>query len=258
MAFPIASVARSNCVMNKNIIITAANSPYYNALLTLIASIHRESFDLVDQIFVFDLGLDDLERKRVSGLQKVSVVNFPEYVDTEPKQHVYKCYAIHWAKDQGENILWLDAGAMALKPIDEMYEIINSEHIFLVEDTDHKNHSWTHQQCRDIMQATDSELNDFQLSSGILGYKSGGKYQNLINESYEFSKIEGCVKGDHNIHRHDQSVYSILASRYNCPKQDIDKYGYWTDSSRNLNTAREIGATIFVHRRGHCDLSGLR
>ena len=25
---------------------------------------------------------------------------------------------------QGENILWLDAGAMALKPIDEMYGLL--------------------------------------------------------------------------------------------------------------------------------------
>ena len=68
---------------------------------------------------------------------------------------------------------------------------------FLVEDTDHKNHSWTHQQCRDIMQATDSELNDFQLSAGILGYKSGGKYQHLINEAYKFAQIERYLRGDH-------------------------------------------------------------
>jgi hypothetical protein len=48
-----------------------------------------------------------------------------------------------------------------------------------------------------------------------------------------------------------------LASRYGCPKQEIDIYGYWTDSSRNLEGAKSIGSVIFAHRRGHDDKSSL-
>ena len=108
------------------------------------------------------------------------------------------------------------------------------------------------------MKATDSEMNDNQLSAGILGYKSNGPFQSLINEAYEYSKIKECIGGGEQNHRQDQSIYSILASRYNCNKQDIDMYGYWTDGSRNLNTAKDIGSTIFVHRNGHWDSNGLR
>ena len=44
--------------MYNNIVITGANSPYFESLLTLINSIHKDSFDLVDMIVVYDFGLD--------------------------------------------------------------------------------------------------------------------------------------------------------------------------------------------------------
>jgi hypothetical protein len=245
-------------MIKNNIIITASNAKYFNSLKTLIASIHRESFDLIDQIFVFDLGLSEEERRGISAVSKVTVVDFPDGVNMDPSDYAFKCYAVHWGSEKGNNVLWLDAGVMALGPIDEMYEIIENDNVFLVEDRNHRNISWTHEKCREIMQATDSELNDFQLSAGILGYKKNGKYQSFINDSYEFSKIKECISGSSANHRHDQSIYSILASRYNCPRQHIEKYGYYTDSNRNLNTAKEAGAVIFVHRNGHWDFNGLK
>jgi hypothetical protein len=42
-----------------------------------------------------------------------------------------------------------------------------------------------------------------------------------------------------------------LATRYNCPKQDIEIYGYWTDLHRTYQKAMEQGVVIFVHRRGY-------
>ena len=241
---------------NNNIIITAANAAFYNSLLTLIASIHRESFDLVDQVFVFDLGLNDHQKKAVNSLSKVSIVNFPDNVNTNPSDYAFKCHCLHWGQDHSKNVFWLDAGVMLLQPINEIYDIINKEDIFLVGDR-HLNCDFTHNECREVMSATESELNDVQLSAGILGYKSQGKCQQLINDAYDFSKIHKCISGDHQRHRHDQSIYSILASRYGCKKYDINRYGYFTNTSRNLTTARENDAVIFVHRNGHWDQKGL-
>lgn len=240
-----------------NIVITAANAKYYNSVLTLIASIHKHSFDLIDQIFVFDLGLDTSERKRIEKASKVSVVDYPSHVNTNPKDYAFKCYSIYWGQDFGKNVFWLDAGAMALKSIENIFNIINEEGIFLVGDV-HKNCNFTHDKCRDIMQATKEEMRDTQLSAGILGYKSNGPFQQLINDAYKFSQIKECISGQAQNHRQDQSIYSILASRFKCKKQDIDLYGYWTDHNRNLQTAKKIGATIFVHRNGHWSTSGLR
>jgi len=249
--------------MYRNIVITAANDLYFESLKTLISSIHQHSFDTVDQIFVYDLNLDEENKTILKKIQKVTLLNFTSlsplpYKDyLLPSGHAYKLFCVYDAQNYGNNVLWLDAGVMLLKDIKEMFDIIEKEEIFVVGDV-HLTCTFTKKKCREIMNATDGELNDTIISSGILGYKSQGKYQSLINEAFEYSKIEGCVVGDEENHRHDQSVYSILVSRYNCKKQDIDRYGYWTDFTRTLQTAMQNDAVIFVHRRGHYDISNLR
>lgn len=245
-----------------NIVITAANSKYYHSLLTLINSIHLYSLELVQSIIVYNLGLSGEEVKNLKKIKNVIVEEFPQGVELlhskflEPKQYVYKIYCAKNSEKFGKNILWLDAGVMALKPLDEIFKVIENEHIFMVGDV-HLNKNYTHKNCIKIMNATEKELNDTQISAGILGYKSDGKFNFLIEEAYNYSLIENCVDGSVENHRHDQSVYSILASRYNVKKYNIDKYGYWTDSNRNLKTAIENNAVIFVHRNGHYDVKNL-
>lgn len=247
--------------MHTNTIVTAANSPYFESLKTLIASIHKHSFDLIDQISVYNLGLCEEEINILNRFEKVKVLNFDLSLPFEgylvPKQHAYKCYCVYNEQFNSKNVLWLDAGVMLLKDIKEIFDIIDKEDIFLVGDS-HLNIRFTKRYCAEVMKASNEELHDVQLSSGILGYKSKGIYQKLIDEAFELSKIEGVVNGDEENHRHDQSVYSILASRMKCKKYDIDRYGYWTDVSRSLQTALKNDAVIFVHRRGHYDYSGLK
>jgi hypothetical protein len=155
-----------------------------------------------------------------------------------------------------KNVLWLDAGACALRSLEPIFNVIESEDIFLVGDV-HINKNFTHKRCVEVMNATEEELMDNQLWSGLVGFKSDGKYSRIITEGWNYSQIEGCVDGFEDNHRHDQSVLSILSSRYNCPTQDIDIFGYWTDSSRNLEGAKSIGSVIFAHRRGYDDKSKL-
>lgn len=244
--------------MNKNVIITATNSPYFDSLLTLISSIHEFSFNIVDEIIVFDLGLTQDELSRLEKIEKIRVTQFtasernshPHFMS--PKWHVYKLTCLKNGFELGENVLWLDSGVCALSSIDVIFNKIEKEDIFFVID-EHLTSTYVHNDCKRIMSATEKELNSKILSSGILGYKSQGKYKDLINEAYTYSLIQGCCDGDQENHRHDQSILSILCSRYDCPTNDIDIYGYWTDMGRNIHTARQKGAVIFVHRRGHID-----
>jgi hypothetical protein len=242
----------------KNVIITATNSPYFDSLLTLISSIHEFSFHTVDEIIVFDLGLTENELNHLEKIEKIRVVKFtaeemnshPHFMT--PKWHVYKLTCLKNGLNIAENILWLDSGVCALSSVDVIFNKIEEDDIFLVSDT-HLTSTYVHNECRRIMSATESELNSKILSSGILGYKTNGKYRKIIEESYTYSLIQGCCDGDQENHRHDQSILSILSSRYDCPTNDIDIYGYWTDMGRNIHTARQIGTVIFVHRRGHID-----
>jgi hypothetical protein len=248
--------------MKKNIIITATNSLYFDSLLTLISSIHEFSFDIVDEIIVFDLGLKIEELNKLKKIEKVKVLNFSteerksHSLFMSPKQHVYKLTCLENASKMGENVLWLDSGVCALSSIKSIFEKIEKDDIFFVIDT-HLTKTYTHKNCQDIMGASQQELDDNIISSGIFGFKADGKYRHIIKEAHAYSLIEGCCDGDQENHRHDQSMLSILKSRYNCPSNDIEIYGYWTDMNRNIQTAKQKGAVIFVHRKGHVDIKNV-
>ena len=249
--------------MYKNIIITGANSIYFESLLTLISTVHKDSFELVDMIVVYDFGLDQTEINRLKSLKKIMIVDivkdfqiYEGISSIKTKCHFLKMYTLFHSMSLSKNVLWLDAGACALKSLEPIFNVIESEDIFLVGDI-HLNKNYTHKRCVEVMNATEEELMDNQLWSGLVGFKSDGKYSRIITEGWNYSQIEGCVDGFEDNHRHDQSVLSILSSRYNCPTQDIDIFGYWTDSSRNLEGAKSIGSVIFAHRRGYDDKSKL-
>lgn len=239
----------------KNILITTANSTYYESLLTLINGVHQYGLDCVEQIYVFDLGLDENERNKLNSLKLVTVTGYTwEYVlshpkSLDPKSYMYKLFCLKKGRELGENIFWLDAGATPINNMCEIYDYINNDHIFMVGDI-HLNKNYTHKKCVEMMNASENEMNDTQLSAGIIGYKSGGKFEHLFDEAFEYAMM-GCTVGQEENHRNDQSVLSILASRYSCPKQDIDRFGYWTDVNRNLETALQNNSVIFVHRRGY-------
>ena len=263
--------------MNKKIILTACNQSYYDSCLTLIASIHRTSLNIVDIIYIYNLGLNKESINNLNKLEKVEVKFFEDLKEKypkidindyyyNPKQHLYKGVLVEstYVNDR-DLILWLDCGTMLLKPATEIYDLIEKDDIFIVSDT-HKNFSWTHQECIDIMKPSDDELKDNQICSGIFGYKRNGKYQKLINDALEFHYIKECVHGHHDYnygknridntnicgHRHDQSVYSILVSRYICPTQDLFKFGEY----RTINYCNN-DTVIFVHRRRYTDHKGI-
>ncbi len=240
------------------IFVTSCNSVFFKSCISLIASLHKTSLDTIDKIFIYDLGLKKIERNFLNSLKKVEVVDYPDSVNNfwdgylNPTSFAWKCFAIKDAGKYGKNIFYLDSGAIVLKDVKVIYNIIDKDDIFLVGD-DHLNKKWTHAKCFEIMKATESEINDFQLWAGTLGYKVDGKYQKLIDDAFAYSKIKECITGDRKYHRHDQSIYSILASRYGCSRQDLRIYGEWI----SLEKAIEHNSVIYVHRRSYYNGNGL-
>ena len=58
-------------------ILTVCNEPYADGAKTLVASIHRTSFDLVDEIVLYDLGISEAKRREFEQMEKVTVRDFP-------------------------------------------------------------------------------------------------------------------------------------------------------------------------------------
>lgn len=252
-------------------IATAANSLYFDTLLTLIASIHRnDARKLVHTIIVYDLGLNEVQKNTIGKLHNVVVKTIPAHLlvfpeAATPKQYAWKAVCILDASTDLDYVIWVDAGAMFLKDVSNILDIIVSNDIFLVQDT-LPNREWTSEKCREIMRCSTNELLAPCLWAGMSGFKTNGKYRGVLLEYVMYSHIKECVFGEHRYseeyiaktgiigHRHDQSILSILAVRYQCPTQDIEIYGNYRLDVKELSST---DAVIFEHRGRYHNTDGL-
>lgn len=74
-----------------NIVYTAATPDYYDALLTLISSIHEYCNDTVDRVVVYGIGLDDNQKDNISNLLKVELrLDNTEYSTPIRESYLFK------------------------------------------------------------------------------------------------------------------------------------------------------------------------
>lgn len=261
----------------ENILITISDKLFFTSLLTLLSSIYEtKTHQILKQIVVFDIGLlksqvEYLEKLHKVKVEDISFTNTLFYEGfTNGGQHAYKNFCFYYTSGfypSGTNVLCLDAGIYAMKNLKDLYEIIDKEDIFAVYAAHNqpRNYEWTHEECFQIMQANEKEKNAFQVAGGIFGFKIDGKFFNtVVKESAEYSLLKECVYGPKNDsskqnpaykgHRHNQSILSILVSRYNVPKiYDIYQYGEW----RSYQKAVENNSYIYVHRRSYQNVNHL-
>ena len=243
-----------------NIVVTGFNNfkDFFSRGLNLIAGLHRTSINSIDQIFVFNLGFDDKLKAFLNSLEKVTVLEFPKYLSEKyypefltPSFFSWKCYVLWIAKDLGKNILWLDSGIVPLKDIGNEFDIIEREDCFfstLLEPN--YNRRWTTPLALQLMNASENEMNDLQVGTNIYGYKANSKYQSMVDTAFEYGQKKEIMSGDKRFHRSEQSVYSILASRYGCKKYPYEIYG---DTSITSNP----GQRYYAHRGRVNNIKGL-
>lgn len=253
---------------NKCVLVTAVSNDYVDALLTQIASVHRKDVHyIIDAILVYSLNLTEDMVHKLKRLERVYVMefpnqsmSFPEMLD--PKQYAYKFPIVKDAMKYAENVFWLDAGAMFLQDPKIVFDIIEKDDVFLVQDCN-VNYQWTHDRCASILKATEEEMKGKQLCAGITGFKRNGKFMPMLEDVVKYSGIKDCIQGPHSIknhptllgHRHDQSILSIMYIRYQAPVQPLIKFG---EFRKELAFDPTNDVVIYVHRRGYSDQSGLR
>ena len=243
----------------KNVLLTACNSNYFNSCITMIASIHRTSWAAVHEILVYNLGLTIQEKQFFQTLAKVKVLEFPEYINDfyygylEPKQYAWKMCCIKEGGNYGDQVFWLDSGIVCLRDMQEIYDEIEKDEIFLVDNSYWRIGDHLSPNCAKIMKVTEEEKKAPMISGGIQGYRANGYYQDYVDEGFEWSQVQEAVHGPYQCHRHDQTVYSILAYRYGLSEQlhDIFVYGNWNSINAVPNQF------FYVHRRIYHNILGL-
>ena len=189
------------------IVVTSFDSAYYQQGLNLIAGLHRTSFESIDNIFVYSLGLTEYERRRLESLDKVDVIDYPEaatdhfaeYLD--PKTRAYKSYAISGPLPNvadGDLVLWMDAGLTPLKDVNEIFEMLEQDEFFITNHDDKRswpfyNINFAHRGSHEPLQLSNSELLAPHLCSALVGYRRGGKFQPLVDEAYLLGQIRDAI-----------------------------------------------------------------
>jgi len=248
----------------KNILLTACNDAYYTACLTLISHTQQlPVFQHIDQIIVYNLGMTEKEIDYLNKLEKVTVKFFgkdtkeffPGYLD--PKTYAWKMYVLHDAKNLATNcIFYLDSGVVPVFDFTEVYDKIEETGKFLVGSL-HKIGEHISDACKIKMNVTENELKAEAITAGIQGYKIGSYYEcQYIDVGFYLSQIPECICGNkygENPHRHDQTIYSILANRLKITKfEDLYKYSGW------LNPHMIPEQIFWVHRRNYINFERLK
>lgn len=107
-------------------LVTACNTKFFEACLTQIASVHRTSFETVDEYLVYDLGLSSDEINKLNQLQKVTVVKCPEPI-VNVGDFAWKLDIVHSLMNRrNTSYLYLDSGAMAMQNLSVVFNLIRA------------------------------------------------------------------------------------------------------------------------------------
>ena len=153
--------------------------------------------------------------------------------------YIWKSFIIKNALESladGEILVWLDAG-MHIKPyqgsfvLDKYYQrLIKSEHDILAFRIKYAEHVWTKRDLFELIQQRYPHfkpgVTDRQLCTGVLMLQKSANSIKFVNEWFEIATMDNArystsapsLSGqehiDFNDHRHDQSIFSMLAKVY--------------------------------------------
>jgi hypothetical protein len=197
----------------------------------------------VDQIIVFNLGLTDEEKEVINGYHKTQVVEFPEvpyegYTDcmtdeqtSQSRNHVWKCGAVRHAQEYGKNILWIDSGIAPFTNVGKVFEVIKRDGLFFSSDQRWRNDWRTSANYWNGVNMTEEERGKFQVFAAILGYQSGGPYQQVIEDIYKVSQDAEVIQNpamEQGLN--EQSLWGLTANRAGYELQVNDVW----DNDNNL------------------------
>ncbi len=218
-------------------IITVASNKFFPSLLNLIGSIKKFNPEL--PIYVYDLGLFKTFRDEVSSIPGVTMCEIE--METDFWRACYTWKSGIFKRPKAKLNLYLDAGNELLRPIDEMFALIEKQGYLVVE------------QIAPISDITPSDyISKFNISSevlqknaitaGIFGFSIEYKpVQDIIEKLYEASKQGYCLgfskidlwknKGvnkteyvrDCKIFRHDTTLFSLFLRR-DIPDLQVGKF----------------------------------
>lgn len=238
----------------KRCVVTAANAKYMDSAKMLLDSIK----DVPKILYIWS----DVSKESTASFTDVEVRLLPTESEPwndfwNPQHFAWKLWVLQDAGkklESGTHLLYFDAGVYVISSLSAIWNQIEEQDIFLLDDDEQINERWCHPDFCKSMSTTPSELKENQLWAGTCGYKVGSHYQTkLFEAALQIAKTQSTTIIGHKWkpyggpclgHRHDQSILSILSSRCKAPRLPLRDF--YCDHS--LRRAQAWGTPLYVHR----------
>lgn len=208
------------------VVVTGADSKYFGSLINLIGSIHRKSNPL-PLIIIFDLGLSFFEKFFLKNNKNIVIKKVPKLFDhsSDIKNFAWKIIAIHETlktMTNGSSLLWLDSGIELCDSVHTLFDAIECDgYLFNISPLNHPNcrvANLTHESAFNLMGEIKSDYENVpMINAGIQGYLKGHLSNAIVSDALFFASDPNIICGSITVHRHDQSIFSILRNRFNLP-----------------------------------------
>ena len=201
-------------------------------------------------------GIEEIRQKYSSVTFTQFPVNDPAQIPWkdfwEPEHYGWKLWLIY--QNIGTSGIYMDVGVLLVRPISDIYEIVQKEGVFMLED-ENTNKNWCNEKFVKMMNCSEDELNSKQLQAAVLGWNPAfPNVKKLFTHAFYYTKARDILVGEKWIknptnhiygHRHDQSILSILSYREKTNRRPLAKF-----TTGESYSAAVSGGYAFYHHRG--------
>jgi hypothetical protein len=223
------------------LIVTAASAEFGPSLLALIGSLNL-NWPGHPPVLVYDIGLD-ARTLAILAHHGIVVRTVPAFCAHWRKHFTWKIWALNDAPTR--DVFWLDAGVVALQPLDEVFEAIDRLGYFFTTNYELLDWEASEQACRGCGVTPDFRTGKLTLLGGMMGFRKAGQTGTVLEKALAAALVEANVAATNVAHRHDQAIISLLAYRHlgSVVIADGAVYLGW------LSPEQVPGQKAWVHRR---------
>lgn len=193
--------------MMKSAIITAASESYSKQLFALLGSL-ESNWPSHPPVVVYDLGLpvavvDSLKSRNIE-VRKV-----PEFCPHWRQHFTWKIWC--WNDIDAETFLWIDAGAVVLSPLVEVFSHIENTGYLVVPNYRLLVEEASEEACFGCGVDPSFREGKTTLAGGFIGFdKTNELIASIVKKAIELALVEKNLKATDPKHRHDQALISLL------------------------------------------------
>jgi hypothetical protein len=216
---------------------TVSDEAFFPLLLNLVGSIHKEDFEMTDQIAIFDIGMSAEQLRYLDTIEKVKVYpierRHPQictYFKSQPwgrmtrGWYVWKPVAIKQALEMFPYFLYIDSGTTVLSSTNNLFRHIKENGYFIINIAPHNIEERITKNViekivlklpyEDQLRVLDPQTN--MIDAGLQGI-SREVWENYVSPMYDLTtdlsvfEDDGSSRMGFGAARHDQTLFSIFA-----------------------------------------------